>query len=219
MERATEQNLRVAWVLMVISTVLSAILLCLGSFHLWQYFRNPKPLEISLSDYVTNRPSADWLVIKNCEVDYTESVSFRAGEKAALYAPVRSINDGMSPPAIVLKVEDPSVLDLFASLSTLRGEELNKAVQNNREKLLVTGPIQGLRIRKLVFDEPTSSSWTKSPWQPAANYVLIDQDASPSLNRALIQAGSGIGLLLYARYLWGAIRRLRQKLKLPALAQ
>src|SRR3954453_11978687 len=76
---------------------LGSAVACVGSVVTWH--RNRAPVEMSLGDYLRDRPAGEWVRLTGCEVDYAaaaESLN-KGGKVIAVYAPARPEGAGEIP--------------------------------------------------------------------------------------------------------------------------
>lgn len=178
------------------------VLAALGAVSVYRQLTNRTPLAITCADYARTRPSAVWLRVRECEVDYLGAGYREAGGTIEeLFFPVRPAGRPRTEPAtLVAATSEPAVLAIAQS-------GIGGGRQPDQEQFLVmmlrivtalgasreiegtarTGFFNRLRTRRVL-------SGLASPLAPEA--VVVDVHARPGLLGPAIQAAAGLGLIL-----------------------
>lgn len=184
-----------------------------GTTSLYHQITRPAPVVLTCAEYSARRPSARWLRVRDCDVDYLAAGYREAnGTILELFLPVRPAGTPpTTPAALVIATRDPAVLAL-AQTGIGNGRHLNQeqflimmlkivtALRTSRE--IVGAPRAGfldrLRTRRML-------SGLTTPLAPGA--VVVDLHAQPSLFTPGLRAAAGVALILTAVLLWRTGRR------------
>jgi hypothetical protein len=184
-----------------------------GTTSLYQRLSHRTPTVLTCAEYAQTRPSARWLRVRNCEVDYL-AAGYRESDGAILelFLPVRPGGaPATAPAALVVATRDPAVLAL-AQAGIGNGRQLNQeqflimmlkimtALGASREiaGTARTGILDRIRNRHVL-------SGLTTPLAPGV--VVVDLHAQPSLFSPGLRAAAGAALIVSAILLWRSGRR------------
>lgn len=159
---------------------------------------------VTCADYAQARPSALWLRVRGCAVDYL-GAGYResAGTIQELFLPVRPVGASPTEPAaLVAATRDPAVLAIAQS-------GIGSGRQPNQEQFLLmmlkivtalgasreitgvarTGMVERARTRRVL-------SGLTTPLAPGA--VVVDVNAQPGVMFPAVQIAVGVGLIVTA---------------------
>ena len=174
--------------LWLVALIGGPLMLLAGGSQLKIYYENPKPIEMSIDEYVRTRPRGKWVRLTNCRVAYPGAVyaeSNRRGRDTRLTdvsVPVFASSNFRQPVSVVLGVADA-----------------------RRKDVLANGVAYGVRVETvegLVRSGPFYSGLSKelqnvAEWKLAGSYVIIDEGRKPEFGGSLGIMGIGVGLLGY----------------------
>src|SRR6185436_8606141 len=113
-------------------------LLWAGGQSLYTAFTNRTPTVLSYQDYARTRPSADWLVITNCQLDLAHACYLSyVGDKNPYeyYVPVESRGSTTGKVHILLKTADPRLKSTIAEMNKLKTDNDARVwLQKNRQR-------------------------------------------------------------------------------------
>ena len=171
----------------VVALIGGPLMLLAGGNQLKIYYENPKPIEMSIDEYVRTRPTGKWVRLTNCRVAYPGAVyaeSTRRGSKRLtdVSVPVFAGGNFRQPVSVVLGVADARKRDVFAN-----GVAYGVRVETI-EGLVRSGPFY-TGLSKELQDV--------AEWKLAPSHVIIDEGRKPQFGGSLGIMGIGVGLLGY----------------------
>ena len=172
----------------VVALVCGPLFLLAGGNQLRVYYRNPKPIEMSIDEYVRTRPAGEWVRLTNCRVAYPGAVyaeSTRRGRGTRLTdvsVPIFAGSNFRQPVSVVLGIADARRKDVLAN-----GLSYGVRVETV-EGLVRTGPFYSGMSKELL---------DVADWKLAGSYVIVDEGRKPEFGGSLGIMGIGVGLLGY----------------------
>lgn len=189
------------------------VLLIPGAESLRQQLVSRTPTLVTCAEYARARPSATWLRVRECEVDYL-GAGYResGGSIEELFFPVRSIGAPRTEPAaLVASTRDPAVLAIAES-GIGKGRQVNQeqfrvmmlkivtALGASRELagMARNGALSRLRTRRVLSGLTTPL---------ADGVVILDLNARPGAAVPAVQTAAGLGLIVGALVLFRGARQ------------
>lgn len=187
-----------------------------GGQSLYTWMTNRAPLEISVKDYLAQRPDAAWLKLKDCRVEVLDAVYFStlgATEASELFIPVRAAGEDSGPIGILFQTRDPELLNMMGGEEDSQDEQLASALavmakQMNRD-------IEGLVQFGIDVKSKEKSKLASNVEGLAPNFVIIKDGEKPSAGQAF--AFLGIGVVLGGVMLVGTGRKKSNSLLPPGV--
>lgn len=172
-----------------------------GAQGLYTALKNRSPLEITVEDYITKKPDAEWVTLKSAHLNLLESAhKERLGKVAEVFIPVRPKGDAKDAPVhILLSTKNREILDALDDMSN-SAETLKQSVEaasRHAEKLFVTKDVSGLIRFGINSDDKTRAKLEKLNMNLAADYVIMNDGEKPELMASLIMLVLGIILAVY----------------------
>ena len=189
------------------------VLMALGAESLYRQLAHRSPVAVTCAEYVRARPSAEWLHVRGCQVDYLNA-GYREtdGTIQELFFPIRPQGaPATEPAAMVAATRNPAVLAIAQSA-------IGQGRQPNQEQFLLmmlrivttlgasreivgrvrTGLLERIRARRIL-------SGLTAPLAPGA--VVLDLNAQPRLAVPAIELAIGLalvaGMVILRRRPWG----------------
>ncbi|MCF7789283.1 MAG: hypothetical protein K9N47_24390 [Prosthecobacter sp.] len=158
--------------------------------------KNRKPLEITVSDYIAQKPSAEWVTLKDAQLNLLEAAhKERLGKISEIFIPVRPKGDSTDAPVhILLSTKDDAIVaaleDLNKSTGTMK-EALN-AASRHADKLFMQKDVSGLIRFGIDSDDKTRRKLAKLDMKLASDFVILNDGAAPSLFGGVSMLGLGV---------------------------
>jgi len=184
--------------------LVSVLFLAHGGEALYHAAANRQPVMVTCDQFVRQRPSALWLRVTGCTIDYLGAGYREAnGQLDELFLPIRPPSQPPTAPvALVVATSDPQVLaiagttignnqqpDQDAYVGMMRRIVTMLRASTEVEGYARSGFIERLQTRRAL-------AGLTAPLAP--DFVVLDLHATPSFVRPGIEAGIGLGLLLVA---------------------
>jgi len=172
----------------VVALICGPLFLLAGGNQLKIYHENPKPIEMSIDEYVRTRPQGKWVRLTNCRVAYPGAVyseSTRSGRGTRLTGvsvPVFAGGNFSQPVSVVLGVADARAKEVLAN-----GVAYGVRVETI-EGLVRSGPFYTGLSKELQ---------NVAEWKVSPVHVIIDEGRKPQLGSSLGIMGVGVALLGY----------------------
>lgn len=198
-------------------------ILCIyyGAMDAYVCLRNRAPLQMTCVEYVANKPSAKWLELAECYVDYTDVLTYYstgaggAGGTEILFVPVRPSESDDTPIQIIMEVTDPERTSLLQEFNKTTGDRVLPFVMAHQDELFAVETVTGLidygslRARNKALYEAMAESDVAF----ADDCVILRAGEKPNVPRAVVLLGVGV--------IWGllVIRRFVGKTKQEAVAE
>ena len=175
-----------------------------GGTALYSAAINRQPVLVPCDQFFRQRPSALWLRVTGCEIDYLNAAYRESnGRLDELFLPIRPPSQPpTSPVTLVVATSDPQVLaiagtaignnrlpDQDAYVGMMRRIVTMLRASKEVEGYARSGFIERLQTRRAL-------AGLAAPLAP--DFVVLDLHGRPSLMRPGIEAGIGLGLLLVA---------------------
>lgn len=176
-----------------------------GAQGIYTALKNRAPLEISAADFIKTRPSAEWVTLKDAQLNLVEAAhKERFGKLTEVFIPVRPKGESLDAPVqILMSSKDKEILAAM--------EELNKAGEQSEEaalgtlarhadKLRMERDVSGLIKFGIESDSRTRDKLGKLDMNLAADFSILEEGARPELGTSIVLLGSGlIGVFIILR--------------------
>jgi hypothetical protein len=192
--------------------LLSIPLLAHGGDGIYETVRNRQMTTVTCPEFMRSPPTARWLRVIGCEIDYTHPAITASGDHVTeMYFGMRTRNERRDAPvSLIVATRDPQALAV-AQQALANGAEITdetftiamlRVVGILRAAREVDGYARNGIVERLItrralaeFDAPLTS-----------HVIVLDLHAGPSVLTPGIEAGAGLVLLLTG----AALRRRRQ---------
>jgi len=167
-----------------------------GCQGVYTALKNRQPLEITVSDYVAKKPNAEWVTLKDAQLNLLEAAhKERLGKISEIFIPVRPRGESTDGPVhILLSTKDDAIVaaleDLNKSSGTMK-EALN-AASRHADKLFMQKDVSGLIRFGIDSDDKTRAKLAKLDMKLAPDFVIMNDGAAPSLFGSMSMLGIGL---------------------------
>jgi hypothetical protein len=167
-----------------------------GCQGVYTALKNRQPLEITVSDYVAKKPNAEWVTLKDAQLNLLEAAhKERLGKISEIFIPVRPRGESTDGPVhILLSTKDDAIVaaleDLNKSSGTMK-EALN-AASRHADKLFMQNDVSGLIRFGIDSDDKTRAKLAKLDMKLAPDFVIMNDGAAPSLFGSMSMLGIGV---------------------------
>lgn len=167
-----------------------------GCQGVYTALKNRQPLEITVSDYIAKKPNAEWVTLKDAQLNLLEAAhKERLGKISEIFIPVRPKGESTDGPVhILLSTKDDAIVaaleDLNKSSGTMK-EALN-AASRHADKLFMQKDVSGLIRFGIDSDDKTRSKLAKLDMKLAPDFVIMNDGAAPSLLGSISMLGIGV---------------------------
>ncbi|OYW74894.1 MAG: hypothetical protein B7Z37_15675 [Verrucomicrobia bacterium 12-59-8] len=192
-------------------------LLFTGGQGVYVALQNPEPLEITVADYIAQKPKAEWMKLKEAQVCLAEAAyKSRLGRVAEVFIPIRPIGESKDAPVhILLSSEDKAVAAALKELSQ-SGNTVNykvNAAARQADRLFMQQDIYGQTRYGIFFDLWMRARLSKMNMKLADDFVILDDGVAPNLFVSLCLLGGGllIWFLMLCNALSNALWRWRRR--------
>jgi hypothetical protein len=192
-------------------------LLVVGCQGLYVAWKNHEPLEITVADYIAQKPDAEWLTLKEGKVSLLEAAyKARMGNVSEIFVPVRPAGESTDKPIhILLSTDDKAVVRALEELSKPGGNPRRQAdaAAQQAEKLFVQKNITALARHEMFSDFVTHTRLSWLSLNLADDFIILDHDAAPepAVSLAMVSGGLLIWLFMLAQILRDAVWRWRRR--------
>lgn len=179
--------------------ILPAMIAGFGIQNLYVYFTNPKPIEVSIEQLITNPPRAKWVRVIGGRINLMDSAVSEVGsqkEIAEVYVPIHPEGKDEAMVSVLLLSTDPKLLAVarqFHSLDQTKDSELGglKIAMGNSDVILQKRPFEGLIQSGLFRDDRVIFQIRKTLPNIVRMPIIIEEGKKPNILE-------GLGLLLLA---------------------
>lgn len=167
-----------------------------GCQGVYTALKNRQPLEVTVSDYIAKKPNAEWVTLKDAQLNLLEAAhKERLGKISEIFIPVRPKGESTDGPVhILLSTKDDAIVaaleDLNKSSGTMK-EALN-AASRHADKLFMQKDVSGLIRFGIDSDDKTRDKLAKLDMKLAPDFVIMNDGAAPSLFGSLSMLGIGV---------------------------
>jgi hypothetical protein len=167
-----------------------------GGQGVYTALKNRQPLQITVSDYIAKKPNAEWVTLKDAQLNLLEAAhKERLGKISEIFIPVRPKGESTDGPVhILLSTKDDTIVaaleDLNKSSGTMK-ESLN-AASRHADKLFMQKDVSGLIRFGIDSDDKTRAKLAKLDMKLAPDFVIMNDGAAPSLLGSMSMLGIGV---------------------------
>ena len=171
-----------------------------GGQGIYTAFTNRTPTVLSCQDYARAKPSAEWLVITNCQLDLTRACYLSyVGDKNPYeyYVPVESRGSTTGKVHVLLKTADPGLKSTIAEMSKLKTDNDARVwLQKNRQRAFPRQDVRGLVRYGIDLKSSDRDQLAQADKDIAQDFIILESDAQPSFASGIAYTGSGLALLI-----------------------
>lgn len=176
-----------------------------GGQGVYTALKNRSPLEIAVVDYVKAKPDAEWVVLKNAQLNLLEAAHReRLGKITEVFIPVRSPDEAMDGDVhVLMSTKNKEILDALADLEKSSDSEKGvlEAASRHADKLFMRRDVTGLIQFGIESDSKTRSKLAGLDMNLAEDFVILEEGKSPTLGGSvmLLILGLVIGVFMLGR--------------------
>ncbi len=167
-----------------------------GCQGVYTALKNRQPLEITVTEYIAKKPNAEWVTLKDAQLNLLEAAhKERLGKISEIFIPVRPKGESTDGPVhILLSTKNDAIVaaleDLNKSSGTMK-EALN-AASRHADKLFMQKDVSGLIRFGIDSDDKTRDKLAKLDMKLAPDFVIMNDGAAPSLFGSISMLGIGV---------------------------
>ncbi len=167
-----------------------------GCQGVYTALKNRQPLEITVSDYVAKKPNAEWVTLKDAQLNLLEAAhKERLGKISEIFIPVRPKGESTDGPVhILLSTKNDAIVAALEDLNKSSGnmKEALNAASRHADKLFMQKDVSGLIRFGIDSDDKTRAKLAKLDMKLAPDFVIMNDGAAPSLFGSMSMLGIGV---------------------------
>lgn len=167
-----------------------------GSQGVYTALKNRQPLEVTVSDYIAKKPNAEWVTLKDAQLNLLEAAhKERLGKISEIFIPVRPKGESTDGPVhILLSTKDDAIVAALEDLNKSGGtmKEALNAASRHADKLFMQKDVSGLIRFGIDSDDKTRAKLAKLDMKLAPDFVIMNDGAAPSLFGSMSMLGIGV---------------------------
>jgi hypothetical protein len=171
-----------------------------GGQKLYTAITNRTPTVVSYDTFARTKPSADWLVITNCQLNLTRACYLSYAGNAdpyEYYVPVESGSSATAKIHILLKTADPGLKATIAEMNKLHSDASARAwMQKNYQRAFPRLDIRGLVRYGIDLKSSERDQLADADKNIAQDFIILDSDAQPSFAAGIAYTITGFALLV-----------------------
>lgn len=158
--------------------------------------KNRQPLEITVTDYIAKKPDAEWVTLKDAQLNLLEAAhKGHLGKISEIFIPVRPKGESTDAKVhILLSTKDKAIVSALEDLnqSSATKKEVVDAASRHADKLFMQKDVSGLIRFGIDSDSKTRDKLTALDMNLASGFVILNEGAAPSLMGSLAMLGIGV---------------------------
>lgn len=167
-----------------------------GCQGVYTALKNRQPLEISVTDYIAKKPDAEWVTLKDAQLNLLEAAhKGHLGKISEIFIPVRPKGESTDAKVhILLSTKDKAIVSALEDLnqSSATKKEVVDAASRHADKLFMQKDVSGLIRFGIDSDSKTRDKLTALDMNLASGFVILNEGAAPSLMGSLAMLGIGV---------------------------
>lgn len=176
-----------------------------GCQGVYTALKNRRPLEITVTDYIAQKPGAEWVTLKDARLNLLEAAhKERLGKISEIFIPIRPKDDAEDARVhILLSTKDNEIVSALEDLNKSTGtmKEAINAASRHADKIFMQKDVSGLIRFGIDSDDKTRNKLAKLDMNLADDFVILNDGAAPSLFGGMSMLGLGmlIGFFMLRR--------------------
>lgn len=176
-----------------------------GGQGVYTALKNRSPLEIAVADYVKAKPDAEWVVLKNAQLNLLEAAHReRLGKITEVFIPVRSPDEAIDGKVqVLMSTKNKDILDALADLENSSDTEKGvlEAASRHADRLFMRRDVTGLIQFGIDSDSKTRDKLAGLDMNLAKDFVILEEGKSPELGGSVITLlfGLVVGVFMLRR--------------------
>lgn len=179
--------------------IVPAVIAGLGIHHLYVYFTNTDPIEVSIEQLISDPPRAKWVRVTGGRINLIDAAASEVGFKKKIdrvYVPIHPAGKEEATVSVLLLSTDPKLLSLarqFQSLDDAENGEVKglKLAMDNASAIVQNRPFEGLIQSGLFRDDRVIFQVRKTLPNIVTEPIIIEEGKKPTIFE-------GLGILLFA---------------------
>ncbi len=167
-----------------------------GCQGVYTALKNRQPLEITVTDYIAKKPNSEWVTLKDAQLNLLEAAhKGRGGNISEIFIPVRPKGESMDAQVhILLSTKNKDIVAALEDLNKSSGtmKETLDAASRHADKLFMQKDVSGLIRFGIDSDDKTRDKLAKLDMTLAADFVILNDGAAPSLFGGMSMLGIGM---------------------------
>lgn len=176
-----------------------------GAQGTYTALKNRNRVEITVSDYLAQKPDAEWVMFKNATLNLLDAAHMeRFGKIDEVFVPVQDgeTEEG-APVHILMSTKDKEIIAAMADLKAAGDseEKVLAAAMRNASKLFMNRDVSGLIQFGIESNSKTREKLEKLDMHLAKDFVILEEGAQPALGQSagLLTLGLGLGVFVLFR--------------------
>jgi hypothetical protein len=190
--------------------VLAIGMLWAGGQKIHTALTNRTPRVMGYADYVSQKPSAAWLTLTNCQLDLIHScyLSYvgdkNAGEQSTYYIPLFDPGSDSKQVHVLLKSSNPGFLSTIREMINLKSDaDAETWFKKNRDRVFPRQSVTGLVCSGMDLKDSDREKLAGTQKNIAEDFIILDENGQPSMTAGIACTGAGLaslcGLIVYFR--------------------
>jgi len=167
-----------------------------GCQGVYTALKNRHPLEITVADYIAQQPNAEWVTLKDAQLNLLEAAhKGRLGNITEIFIPVRPKGESKDAQVhILLSTKDAAIVAALEDMNRSSGtmKDAIDAASRHADKLFMQKDISGLIRFGFDSDTKTRDKLARLDMKLAADFVILNDGATPSLFGGISMLGGGL---------------------------
>ena len=176
-----------------------------GAQRTYTALKNREPVETTVTDYLAQRPNAEWVTFKNATLNLVESAHLeKRGKITEVFIPIQDDDAKEGEPVhILLSTKDKEIIaaldDMVSSSNT--EETVIAAAIRNASKLVMKRDVSGLIRFGMTSDDDTRDKLAGLDMNLAKDFVILNDGEVPALVPSLVMLviGLAVGFFMVRR--------------------
>lgn len=166
-----------------------------GCQGVYTALKNRQPLEVTVSDYIAKKPDAEWVTLKDAQLNLLEAAhKEQLGKISEIFIPVRPKGESTDAPVhILLSTKDNTILRALEDLNK-SGDNMKEALNaasRHADKLFMQRDVSGLIRFGIDSDDKTRDKLARLDMKLVPGFVILNDGAAPSLLGSMSMLGIG----------------------------
>lgn len=166
-----------------------------GCQGVYTALKNRQPLEVTVSDYIAKKPDAEWVTLKDAQLNLLEAAhKEQLGKISEIFIPVRPKGESTDAPVhILLSTKDDTILAALEDLNK-SGDNMKEALNaasRHADKLFMQRDVSGLIRFGIDSDDKTRGKLARLDMKLVPDFVILNDGAAPSLLGSMSMLGIG----------------------------
>ena len=167
-----------------------------GGQGVYTALKNRQPLEITVTDYIAKKPNAEWVTLKDAQLNLLEAAhKEQLGKISEIFIPIRPKGESTDGPVhILLSTKDDAIVAALEDLNKSGGtmKEALNAASRHADKLFMQKDVSGLIRFGIDSDDKTRDKLAKLDMKLTQDFVIMNDGAAPSLFGSMSMLGLGL---------------------------